>query len=58
MIASKIIFKDREYEADEADEADDETAAVAVEDPQPLTDEEMAAELDQTAADQAQPDKQ
>jgi sec-independent protein translocase protein TatC len=58
LIASKIIFKDREYEADEADEADDETAAVAVEDPQPLTDEEMAAELDQTAADQAQPDKQ
>ena len=63
LIASKIIFKDREYEADEADEADeaevdDESAAVAVEDPQPLTDEEMADELDQTATDEAQPDKQ
>ena len=57
LIASKIIFKDREQEADE-DEADDDSAAVAVHDPQPLTDEEMAAEKDQTVADEGQLDKQ
>jgi sec-independent protein translocase protein TatC len=57
LIASKIIFKDREQEADE-DEADDDSAAVAVHDPQPLTDEEMAAEKDQTVADEGQFDKQ
>ena len=57
LIASRIIFKDREQEADE-DKADDDSVAVAVQDPQPLTDEEMAAEQDQPVADEGQLDKQ
>jgi len=57
LIASKIIFKDRELEADEED-LDDEMAAASEPDHQPLTDAEMEAELDQAEADEAQIDKQ
>ena len=57
LIASKIIFKDRELEADEED-LDDEMAAASEPDHQPLSDAEMEAELDQAEADEAQIDKQ
>ena len=58
LIASKIIFKDRELEADDDDEdLDDEVAAASVPDHQPLTDVEMEAELDQAEADEARIDK-
>jgi len=58
LIASKIIFKDRELEADDDDEdLDDEVAAASVPDHQPLTDAEMEAELDQAEADEARIDK-
>ncbi len=51
LIASAIIFKDRE-EAEEDDELDEDAAA-----DHPLTDEEMEAELDQAEADEAGLDK-
>ena len=58
LIASKIIFKDRELEADDDDEdLDDEVAAASVPDHQPLTDAEMEAELNQAEADEARIDK-
>ena len=58
LIASKIIFKDREQEADDEEDLDDEMAAASVPDHQPLTDAEMEAELDQAEADEGQIDKQ
>jgi sec-independent protein translocase protein TatC len=58
LIASKIIFKDREQEADDEEDPDDEMTAAPVSDHQPLTDAEMEAELDQAEADEAQIDKQ
>jgi len=58
LIASKIIFKDREQEADDDEDLDDEMAAASVPDHQPLTDAEMEAELDQAEADEAKIDKQ
>jgi sec-independent protein translocase protein TatC len=57
LIASRMIFKDRELEADDED-LDDEMAAASVPDHQPLTDAEMEAELDQAEADEAGIDKQ
>ena len=58
LIASKIIFKDREQEADDEEDLDEEMAAASEPDHQPLTDAEMEAELDQAEADEAQIDKQ
>lgn len=58
LIASRIIFKDRELEADDAEDLDDEMAAAPVPDHQPLTDAEMEAELDQAEADESRLDKQ
>jgi sec-independent protein translocase protein TatC len=58
LIASRIIFKDRELEADEAEDLDDEMAAAPLPDHQPLTDAEMEAELDQAEADESRLDKQ
>jgi sec-independent protein translocase protein TatC len=59
LIASKMIFKDRLQDADddEEDEADD-TAVTPVSDHQPLTDEEMEAELDQAETDETRLDKE
>ncbi len=50
LIASAIIFKDREFDEDDVDEDEDE--------PGPLTEAEMEAELDQAEADEASLDKQ
>ena len=59
LIASAIIFKDREVEEDEDEDEDLETdaAMATASDHQPLTDEEMEAELDQAEADEAKLDK-
>jgi sec-independent protein translocase protein TatC len=60
LIASKMIFKDREQDTDDEeneDEADD-TAVSPVSDQQPLTDEEMEAELDQAETDETRLDKE
>ena len=61
LIASKMIFSDREFD-DDADEEDDdeaatETAPATVDDSTPLTDAEMDAELDQAEADEPRIDK-
>jgi sec-independent protein translocase protein TatC len=61
LIASKMIFSDREFD-DDADEEDDdeaatETAPATVDDSAPLTDAEMDAELDQAEADEPRIDK-
>jgi len=58
LIASKMIFKDREFEADDEEDLEDEMAAASVPDHQPLTDAEMEAELDQAEADESSIDKQ
>jgi len=58
LIASKIIFKDREFEAADEEDLEDEMAAASVPDHQPLTDAEMEAELDQAEADESSIDKQ
>jgi sec-independent protein translocase protein TatC len=58
LIASKMIFKDREQDTDDEDDEADDTAVSPVSDQQPLTDEEMEAELDQAETDEAQLDKQ
>ncbi len=50
LIASAIIFKDREFDEDDVDEDEDE--------PGSLTEAEMEAELDQAEADEASLDKQ
>jgi len=57
LIASKIIFKDRELETDDEDEQG-ETAVTPVSEHESLTDEEMEAELNQAEADEGQLDKQ
>ncbi len=54
LIASAIIFKDREMDEVEDDESEN---AVAATDSQTLTDEEMEAELDRAEADEAKLDK-
>lgn len=61
LIASKMIFSDRDFD-DDADEEDDaeaasETAPATVDDSAPLTDAEMDAELDQAEADETRIDK-
>ena len=60
LIAAKIIFSDRNFEEDEDEEDDDEaeaeTSPVAA-DHEPLTDEEMEAELDQAENDESSIDK-
>ena len=67
LIASRMIFSDREFDDDddddEADEEEDDlkpssaTAAATPKDSEPLTDEEMEAELDQAEADEKRNDK-
>jgi sec-independent protein translocase protein TatC len=57
LIASRIIFRDRNFDEEDDDEEDLEAENSAVPDHQPLTDEEMEAELDQAEADEAQIDK-
>ncbi|MDH3761915.1 MAG: twin-arginine translocase subunit TatC [Gammaproteobacteria bacterium] len=58
LIASAIIFKDREQEDEDEDEdLEDETGLATASDHHPLTDEEMDAELDQAEADEAGLDK-
>ena len=69
LIASKMIFSDRNFDEDEDDEDDDEaeddgpTTEAAGDGPDdgsddaPLSDEEMNAELDQAAADEDRLDK-
>lgn len=61
LIASRIIFRDRNFD-EEDDEEDDEDEDLEAENPavpdhQPLTDAEMEAELDQAEADEGQIDK-
>jgi len=58
LIASKMIFKDREQDTDDEEDEADDTAVTPVSDHQPLTDEEMEAELDQAETDETQLDKQ
>ncbi len=62
LIASKMIFKDREQDSDDEDDEDDDedgdTAATPASAHPPLTDEEMEAELDQAETDEGQLDKQ
>ncbi len=59
LIASRIIFKDREMDDEDEDDDDleEETDLAPVSDHHPLTDEEMDAELDQAEADEASLDK-
>lgn len=65
LIASKLIFADRNFDEDEDEYADDDEedgpgtdyAPAAADDSAPLTDEEMEAELDQAAADEDRIDK-
>jgi sec-independent protein translocase protein TatC len=60
LIASKMIFADRNFEEEEEDDADEteaETSPVAA-DRETLTDEEMEAELDQAESDESSLDKQ
>jgi sec-independent protein translocase protein TatC len=58
LIASRMIFADRNFDEDEDDddEAEEETSP-AVADHEPLTDEEMEAELDQAETDESSLDK-
>ena len=58
LIASNIIFKDREFDEEYEDEVEDSVSENSVvPDHEPLTDEEMEAELDQAEADEAGIDK-
>jgi sec-independent protein translocase protein TatC len=61
LIASKMIFADRDFEEDDEDEAEDEpeakAAAAATGDDAPLSAEEMEAELDRAEADEDRIDK-
>ncbi len=62
LIASKMIFSDRNFDEDDEDdddEDDDSTTAAAGDgsDDAPLSDEEMNAKLDQAAADEDRLDK-
>ncbi len=62
LIASKIIFSDRNFDEDEDGEDDDDEAEVetspVVADHESLTDAEMEAELDQAEDDESRLDKQ
>jgi len=61
LIASKIIFRDRNFDEEEDDEAEAEAESETtkdVADHEPLTDEEMEAELDQAETDESRLDKQ
>ena len=57
LIASRIIFKDRNFDEEDDDDEELEAENSAVPDHQPLTDEEMEAELDQAEADETRTDK-
>jgi sec-independent protein translocase protein TatC len=61
LIASKMIFADRNFDEDEDEDDDDEpaaeTAVATASDPAPLSDEEMEAELNQAEADENRIDK-
>jgi sec-independent protein translocase protein TatC len=57
LIASTIIFKDREQEDDDEEDFEEETDLATTSGHHPLTDEEMEAELDQADADEAGLDK-
>jgi len=57
LIASRIIFRDRNFDEEDDDDEDLEDENSAVPDHQPLSDEEMEAELDQAEADEARIDK-
>ena len=58
LIASKIIFKDRVFDEEYAeDDEGSESENAVVANREPLTDEEMEAELDQAEADEARTDK-
>ena len=57
LIAARIIFKDRNFDEEDDNDEDLEDENSAVPDHQPLTDEEMEAELDQAEADEAGIDK-
>ena len=58
LIASKIIFKDRVFDEEYAeDDEGSESENAVVADREPLTDEEMEAELEQAEADEARIDK-
>jgi sec-independent protein translocase protein TatC len=56
LVASKMIFSDRDFDDDEDDDEDEEpaaeTAVATAATDAPLTDEEMDAELDQDEADE------
>ena len=58
LIASKIIFRDRNFdeEEDEPDDAEAETSPATTQE-QGLTDEEMEAELDQAESDESELEK-
>jgi sec-independent protein translocase protein TatC len=57
LIAARIIFKDRNFDEEDDGDEDLEDENSAVPDHQPLTDEEMEAELDQAESDEARIDK-
>jgi sec-independent protein translocase protein TatC len=57
LIASKMIFADRDFDDDEDEDDEDDTAAATVSDDAPLSDEEMEAEPDQAEADEERIDK-
>ena len=57
LIASKIILKDREFDEEDEDDEDLESENAVVADPQPLTDEEIEAELDRAEAEEPRIDK-
>jgi hypothetical protein len=57
LIASRIIFRDRNFDEEDDGDEDLEAENDDMPDHQPLTDEEMEAELDQAEADEAQIDK-
>lgn len=61
LIASRIIFRDRNFEEDDDDETDDEEAELqkntSESDAQDLSDDEMEATLDEYESDEARLDK-
>jgi sec-independent protein translocase protein TatC len=65
LIASKMIFSDRNFDEDDEDDDEDdvedesssESAATTASDSESLTDEEMEAEIDQAQADKDKVDK-
>ncbi len=57
LIASRIIFRDRNFDEEDDDDEELDADHSPVPGHQPLTDEEMEAELDQASADEAKFDK-